>query len=1472
LTPRIPSESMSGVNRSLRAGRLPVFLTWLIVFITIGQVLQAQPVAEFTASRTAGCAPLVVAFTDQSTGSPTSWNWGFSNGQLSSVKNPTITFSAPGTYSVSLVVTNADGTHGITKTDYITVYPSPTVAFTPNITTGCVPVTIQFTDNSVPQAGTITTWEWNFGDGNTSNQQNPQHTYTAVGFYNVSLRVTSSTGCVGNRTYVRLIRIVPGVTAQFANTPPVRCRAPFVVNFQNQTSGPGNMSYTWDFGNSATSAVTNPSVNYANAGTFDVKLVARSQFGCADSITKPVTLTEYTTAINSPDQVCLNTPVNFQNGGSPAPVSSVWTFGNGQTSTNIDGVTSYTTPGPVQVKLINRYATCIDSVPKTITVLPRPTVDFTAPELIGCQAPHTVNFQDISPDAVAWQWDFGDGNTSTTQNPRYTYQDTGRYTVTLTITTSQGCQNTITKTGYIQIIKPVLRLNNVPTGGCTPFTFTPSASVNTIDGVATWYWDYGDGFTSAAQNPPSHTYPAGARQYDFTLRITTNGGCTETLTIPNGVMVGTPPPVSFTLNPVDACAGNVISFTNTSGTPLDNWVWSFGNPGNSTSTERDPTFTYSDTGTFTVRLTGSYNRCQRFVEHSVHIKPPVAEFNFSVNNCVDRRQVNFTDHSQTDASYGPISYLWEFGDPANSTSNAQGNTSFTYPSIGDYIVRLTVTNGTCTHTFRLPVRLVGEVADFSVSKASVCRGEQVTFSATNSALANILQYEWSTDGGANYTVGGRNYATSFSANGSYNVTLRITDINGCQDVKTVNNAVTVTGPTANFTASSPGGCSNAPVTFNDLSTPAGSIVDWNFTFDDGTSQTFTSAPFTHTFADTGTYTIRLTVRDNSGCTSSFTLPDSIIITRAVAGFRSNYTSICPDVPMQFTDTSKGNPVSWFWDLGDGTTSTLQNPAHTYTGNDSNYTVKLVITDNVGCRDSVTKTNYISVRSPKPAFTVTDTSTLCPPIETKFTFQGRDYQSFYWDFGDGGDPTTQQNPSNFYNAYGTYTATLYMTGYGGCQASASAIINVYNPHAFTRLTYSPVQACNELTTNFSATIPPSTAWTVLFGDGPLANPQTPTFSHTYTRPGYYTPTIILKDSQDCQVAISFAPQLQVNGAIPLFGKDKKAFCDSGMVTFTNYTLAPNDPVSTRTWDFGDGTTSDVFHPVHTYRQPGTYIVSQRVTTRLGCENIRYDTIRVYGTPFTRINSDTIVCIDEILPLQGELIRPDTSVTWAWNLGNGSTSADTSVSTSYGTAGFYNISLITSNLLNCRDTTHKAIYVPDNPVISIEQDPTIVVGNGITMPVTYSDSIITWTWAPPTRLDCTDCPMPYANPQFTTTYKISVEDIYGCKASRDITVTVICNQENYYIPNTFSPNGDGMNDIFAPRGKSIHRVNSMKIFNRWGELVWERRNFMVNDRSATGGWDGTFKGKPAQQDVYVYIIELVCDNAQIIPYKGNVTLIR
>ena len=176
----------------------------------------------------------------------------------------------------------------------------------------------------------------------------------------------------------------------------------------------------------------------------------------------------------------------------------------------------------------------------------------------------------------------------------------------------------------------------------------------------------------------------------------------------------------------------------------------------------------------------------------------------------------------------------------------------------------------------------------------------------------------------------------------------------------------------------------------------------------------------------------------------------------------------------------------------------------------------------------------------------------------------------------------------------------------------------------------------------------------------------------------------------------------------------------------------------------------------------------------------------------------------------------------------------------------------------------------PAINIVADPVIILGTGTTIPVTYSPNAMAYSWTPPTSLSCANCPTPYANPKFTTKYNVLVTDSNGCKSSRDITITVVCNNNNYFIPNTFSPNGDGTNDVFYVRGRGLERVQSMRIFNRWGQVVFERMNFQANDPAS--GWNGMINGKPADPDVYVFVIELICENATIIPYRGNVALIR
>ena len=616
--------------------------------IAIGQA----PVADFSADKVSGCSPLTVKFTDLSTNIPTSWVWDFGNGQLSSQQHPTVNFSTPGTYTVKLIARNTAGIDEEEKINYITVFPSPAGSFTANITTACVPATIQFTDQSTVPAGggTITAWSWNFGDGGTSTSQNPSHTYTAAGFYTVSLLITSSTGCQSFASIGRYIRIINGIDVDFVYSQPSTCQGPFNISFQDQSSGPGTLSYLWNFGNgSPPSTLPNPTTSYATPGTYPVQLTVQSDLGCNGTITKNIIVAGKTTDFIAPASICLGQSVTFQNNSSPSPASSFWDFGDGTTSSQVNPTKTYLAGGTFQVRLINNYGNCIDSITKTVSVNTQPPVNFSANDSTSCKTPFTVQFSDLSPSASTWLWDFGDGSApSSVKDPSHTYNSLGMFSVTLTITLPGGCSNTITKFQYIKISPAAVRISNAPTGGCIPFTFQPVATIQSVDSVVSYSWNLGEPGAIYNTQSPTHTYTT-AGNYTIQLTITTQNGCVETVSIPNGVLTGTPPTVNFSFTPNNTCASTPIQFTDLSTTSpgaIIKWLWDFGD--SLTSTLQNPTHTYVDTGFLNVKLIVSNNGCMDSLTLPIQVKPPVAIFGYRTN-CNNKLQVTFLDSSLTNS-------------------------------------------------------------------------------------------------------------------------------------------------------------------------------------------------------------------------------------------------------------------------------------------------------------------------------------------------------------------------------------------------------------------------------------------------------------------------------------------------------------------------------------------------------------------------------------------------------------------------------------------------------------------------------------------------------------------------------------------------------------------------------------------------------------------------------------------------------
>ena len=477
------------------------------------------PVANFSSNVTEGAVPLSVNFTDTSTNSPTSWLWDFGDGNTSTSENPTHIYSSTGTYNVSLNVSNVAGSNISTQLSYITTAVTPVANFSANVTEGAIPLSVSFTDLSLNSPNS---WMWNFGDGNTSTVQNPTHVYASVGTYNVSLNVTNVGGSNVSTQLSYIITAISPVANFSSNV--TEGAIPLSVNFTDlSTNSP--TSWLWDFGDGTNSTDQNPTHVFLSVGTYNVSLNATNVGGSNVS----TQLSYITTAATPVSNFSANTTegavpmsVNFTDLSLNSPTGWLWNFGDGNTSTDQNPTHSYSSAGIYNVSLnvTNVGGSNVSTQLSYITAYTVPAADFNANVTEGA-APLTVNFTDLSTNMpTSWAWDFGDGNTSTGQNPTYTYVSAGTYNVSLNATNVAG-NNVSTQTAYISVyITPVANFNASVTSGIAPLSVTFTDLSNNTP--TSWLWDFGDGSNSTSQNP-THSYTT-AGSYNVTLNATNIAG------------------------------------------------------------------------------------------------------------------------------------------------------------------------------------------------------------------------------------------------------------------------------------------------------------------------------------------------------------------------------------------------------------------------------------------------------------------------------------------------------------------------------------------------------------------------------------------------------------------------------------------------------------------------------------------------------------------------------------------------------------------------------------------------------------------------------------------------------------------------------------------------------------------------------------------------------------------------------------
>ncbi|MEO7802228.1 MAG: PKD domain-containing protein, partial [Ginsengibacter sp.] len=1235
------------------------------------------------------------------------------------------------------------------------------------------------------------------------------------------------------------------------------CGPPLVVNFTPELNG--GTVYKWIFGDGGTSTLPNPTHSFNSIQSYSITLIIINPSGCFDTLRKSDYITYKRPALrinNLPAEGCapFTTTFSSQLNFKDSITSYSWTFGDGGKATDSTPTHTYINVGVYRVKLtVTTALGCTLSTTRDSGALAgvKPTADFKADQFDVC-ASVPILFTDLSTGgANAWIWDFGDGKRSNEQNPMHQYMDTGFFSVKL-IAKNTGCPDSIIKTNYVHI-KPPVPIFTVSLKCDEPLK---RSFKNSSIGADDFLWDFGDGSpTTTAKVPPPHVFKdTGVYNVSLTVNNFSNG-CSNVFVLPVNVIREKADFVSLSNN---VCKGNQSVFTTKGINPdyIKKYEWDFGDgifdPGN------------NDTVTHVFQSNGLYNVSLKITDilgckdsitklDFTKIEGPTVFFTHPTRGGCLNQEITFIDSSVSDGTHPLVKWIWNYGDGTVTEYSAPPFTH-TYSTPGFYSVSLTVfdSNGcldslTKDSYFEISV----PKADFRTSDTSSCPGKPIQFSTLSTGPQ--LQYIWDFGDGTT-TSSLPNPLHTYAANGVYSIKLSIIDAYGCTDSITKLNFIDITTPRADFSASdSVSECSPFQVIFTNTSTDFRTAF-WDF--GDGASSVRLDGA-DHVYTLPGTYIVKLTVTGPGGCT------DEKILTILVKGPQGSFTTQnikgCNSLTTKFEATTKGT-TSLLWDFGDGQVLQTRDLTveHTYTVAGTYYPKLILVSPN--CRVPVFGLDTLSVYNVTAAFTQSSLLACNTGIVafSDSSIADDEIIGYNWTFGDG-TFSPEQNPMHTFLTPGTYFVELTITTAFGCTStyrSTEPIKIVASPQVQIS---GDSTGCIPASLNFRGELvvadTSAVSWQWDFANGATSTIQQPP-TQIYTTAGSYTVSLIATNSSGCK---DTALKAVTAYPIPVVTALRDTF-----VCIGNSVSLQGTGASSYAWS--PSTSLSCTNCETTIASPTNNIIYTLTgTSNVGC--VASDQLEVIvKKPF----SISVSPADSICLGSGVTISATGADLYLWSPVTGlddptksSPFASPVESTNYVVVG--------SDDKGCfSDTKSVPLSVFPLPTVNVGPDITINIGQSTTIRPQISPDVVNYTWTPTTGITSSSDSAITVKPAVSTEYSLLVTNNGNCKAEDRLTVFVICNNANVYIPNTFSPNKDGVNDWFYPRGTGLFKIRGLKIFNRWGEMVYQKANLTPNQ--ATDGWDGTYKNKTLTPDVFIYQVDIICENGSVLSYKGNIALIR
>jgi len=1030
-------------------------------------------------------------------------------------------------------------------------------------------------------------------------------------------KLTTFAGCVITLTS----QIQPSiVTADYDFT--TACAGEIVSFFDLSNVNNSQIStWEWDFGDgSPVSNLQNPTHVFANGGVYDVRLIAGSNAGCADTLIQQVTVTARPTAQFTVSNACVGVPVSFTNTTPGANgLSFNWAFDiNNAVSLAQSPTFTYPASGTYNVQVIATDGNgCKDTTINPITISPNPRPDFTVPNIcVGVP----VTFTDVSTSTGGGianvNWIFGPGQVANGPTATHTFNNFGPANVIIEATDANGCVNDSTIQVTVNRLPVPFFSNTDECLGITTLFTDGSTSLN--GGIASWSWEFGTGNpadTSNLQNT-SFAYTA-AGDFSVQLTVTDAVGCENSFS--KFVHVGNIPVADFTLgNNPNTCLGTQTCFLNNSSSTIDainTFNWTFGDVPLGTSGAINPCYPYLAPGPYTVYLTVStiYNCVSAPDSMQIFVNPiPVPSFT-STEVCAGF-PMDFTNTS-TISSGTITNFNWTFYSIPPSVDNNE-NPSYTFNVGGTPGVQLQVVSdsGCIANVFQNVIVHPDPIANFSATP--VCEGIQTDFSSAG-AVANpdvLVGFDWNFNLGEGVDTGNAEQYPQFifGSYGTKPVNFKVTTNFGCVSDTTIDFLV-YSRPQTDFTFTNV--CTGFPISFTNNSTNADGPITpyWSF----GTP--FINFPYntqnnpTVTYNTAGPYEVILSMASANGCVDKDTQEVNIYPLPLVNFY---VAPSCLKSPAIFLDSSIVSNLfndvidTWAWSFGDGPpegTSNLQNPQYFYT-NFGPYSVDLTVTTNHGCSNDVTK-NAIVYPIPLVDFFAdpacsTHVSTFFNT--TQMPAPGK-VDSWLWDFGVPGATSTDSFPTYLYPAAGTYQVTLQATTDDNCVLDTTKEV-IVNPLPVVSFISDTIEGCQPLEATFTDLVPNPTGYSVdfwrwNFGDAHFSDDASRA-TNIYDSYGSFDVQLILTTSDGCQDSLTIPSMIEVwPKPVADFAIDPQPATElDAWITFTDLSILE---VNQWWWNFGvEDSISDVStlqNPVYLFPDSGTYTTTLMVENRFGCRD-------------------------------------------------------------------------------------------------------------------------------------------------------------------------------------------------------------------------------------------------------------------------------